>query len=216
MNGGISAPFIRYPVATTLLMLGIFCVGLVAYPLLPVAPLPQVDFPTIQVSATLPGGSPRHDGVVGRATIGTPIRPDPRRVAVDLHIVAGLYRDHDPVRSRSQHRRRRQRRAGRHQRGFGPVAEKSSDPADLEESQPGRLADHAPIGDLGSSAPHGRGRQCRREDRAADQPDLGRVPGDHRRRAETVDPRADRSREAGHQRVVARRRAQRHVDHHGG
>ncbi len=58
MNGGISAPFIRYPVATTLLMLGIFCVGLVAYPLLPVAPLPQVDFPTIQVSATLPGGSP--------------------------------------------------------------------------------------------------------------------------------------------------------------
>ena len=58
MNGGISAPFIRYPVATTLLMLGIFCVGLVAYPLLPVAPLPQVDFPTIQVSASLPGGSP--------------------------------------------------------------------------------------------------------------------------------------------------------------
>ncbi len=58
MNGGISARFIRYPVATTLLMLGIFCVGLVAYPLLPVAPLPQVDFPTIQVSASLPGGSP--------------------------------------------------------------------------------------------------------------------------------------------------------------
>ena len=57
-GGGISAPFIKYPVATTLLMLGIMCVGLVAYPLLPVAPLPQVDFPTIQVSASLPGGSP--------------------------------------------------------------------------------------------------------------------------------------------------------------
>ena len=58
MYGGISAPFIKYPVATTLLMVGILCIGLVAYPLLPVAPLPQVDFPTIQVSASLPGGSP--------------------------------------------------------------------------------------------------------------------------------------------------------------
>src|SRR6201987_2956899 len=55
---GISAPFIRYPIGTSLLMAGILFVGLVAYPLLPVAPLPQVDFPTIQVSASLPGGSP--------------------------------------------------------------------------------------------------------------------------------------------------------------
>jgi HAE1 family hydrophobic/amphiphilic exporter-1 len=54
----ISAPFIRYPIATSLLMAGILFVGLVAYPLLPVAPLPQVDFPTIQVAASLPGGSP--------------------------------------------------------------------------------------------------------------------------------------------------------------
>src|ERR1700755_2233519 len=55
---GISAPFIRYPIGTSLLMAGILFVGLVAYPLLPVAPLPQVDFPTIQITATLPGGSP--------------------------------------------------------------------------------------------------------------------------------------------------------------
>src|ERR1700710_2732893 len=54
----ISAPFFRYPIATSLLMAGILFVGLVAYPLLPVAPLPQVDFPTIQVAASLPGGSP--------------------------------------------------------------------------------------------------------------------------------------------------------------
>jgi HAE1 family hydrophobic/amphiphilic exporter-1 len=58
MSGGISSPFIRYPIATSLLMAGILFVGLVAYPLLPVAPLPQVDFPTIQISASLPGGSP--------------------------------------------------------------------------------------------------------------------------------------------------------------
>src|SRR5476651_1327504 len=58
MAGGISAPFIRYPIATSLLMVGILFVGVIAYPRLPVAPLPQVDFPTIQVSAQLPGASP--------------------------------------------------------------------------------------------------------------------------------------------------------------
>ena len=54
----ISAPFIKHPVGTTLIMLAIFLVGVVAYPMLPVAPLPQVDFPTIQVSTSLPGASP--------------------------------------------------------------------------------------------------------------------------------------------------------------
>src|SRR6187549_2782108 len=58
MSEGISAPFIRYPIGTSLMMAGILFVGLVAYPLLPVAPLPQVDFPTIQITANLPGGSP--------------------------------------------------------------------------------------------------------------------------------------------------------------
>jgi hydrophobic/amphiphilic exporter-1 (mainly G- bacteria), HAE1 family len=58
MNESISSPFIRYPIGTSLMMAGILFVGVVAFPLLPVAPLPQVDFPTIQVSATLPGGSP--------------------------------------------------------------------------------------------------------------------------------------------------------------
>jgi hydrophobic/amphiphilic exporter-1 (mainly G- bacteria), HAE1 family len=58
MSDGISAPFIRYPIGTSLMMAGILFVGLVAYPLLPVAPLPQVDFPTIQITAQLPGASP--------------------------------------------------------------------------------------------------------------------------------------------------------------
>src|SRR5579859_5959260 len=58
MNEGISSPFIRFPIGTSLLMAGILFIGLVSYPLLPVAPLPQVDFPTIQVNASLPGASP--------------------------------------------------------------------------------------------------------------------------------------------------------------
>ncbi len=54
----ISTPFINRPVATSLLMAAIMLVGIAAYPLLPVAPLPRVEFPTIQVTAALPGASP--------------------------------------------------------------------------------------------------------------------------------------------------------------
>ena len=53
----LSAPFIARPVATTLLMAALAFLGIAAFPLLPVAPLPQVDFPTIQVTATLAGAS---------------------------------------------------------------------------------------------------------------------------------------------------------------
>src|ERR1700727_1206760 len=58
MQDGICGPFIRHPIATTLLMVAILVAGIVVYPKLPVAPLPQVDLPTIQVSAALPGASP--------------------------------------------------------------------------------------------------------------------------------------------------------------
>jgi multidrug efflux pump len=54
----ISAPFIRRPVATTLLTIGMVLAGCIAFRLLPVSPLPQVDFPTISVSASLPGADP--------------------------------------------------------------------------------------------------------------------------------------------------------------
>ncbi len=54
----ISTPFIRRPVGTSLITLAIILLGLAAYPFLPVAPLPRVDFPTIVVTARLPGASP--------------------------------------------------------------------------------------------------------------------------------------------------------------
>src|SRR5262245_50496168 len=53
----LSAPFIRYPVGTSLMMVGVLFAGVVAYFKLPVAALPSVDFPTIQVSAQFPGAS---------------------------------------------------------------------------------------------------------------------------------------------------------------
>src|SRR5580704_17818057 len=54
----ISAPFIRRPIGTSLLTAAIVLAGIVAYFQLPVAPLPQVDLPTIVVDAQLPGASP--------------------------------------------------------------------------------------------------------------------------------------------------------------
>jgi hydrophobe/amphiphile efflux-1 (HAE1) family protein len=54
----VSTPFIRRPVATSLLTAALVLVGLAAYPFLPVAPLPRVEFPTISVNASYPGASP--------------------------------------------------------------------------------------------------------------------------------------------------------------
>jgi multidrug efflux pump len=65
----ISAPFIRRPVATTLITAGILLTGAIAFKVLPVSPLPQVDFPTISVSAGLPGGSPD----ITASSIATPL-----------------------------------------------------------------------------------------------------------------------------------------------
>ena len=65
----LSAPFIARPVATTLITLGVALAGLLGFQLLPIAPLPQVDFPTIVVNAGLPGASP--DTMA--ATVATPL-----------------------------------------------------------------------------------------------------------------------------------------------
>ena len=54
----LSSPFIRRPVATTLLTFGLVAAGSIAFFKLPVSPLPDVDIPTISVQATLPGASP--------------------------------------------------------------------------------------------------------------------------------------------------------------
>src|SRR5260370_15495787 len=58
LSSNFSAPFIRRPVATSLVTMAIFLAGAVAFRFLPIAPLPQVDFPTISVGTGLPGASP--------------------------------------------------------------------------------------------------------------------------------------------------------------
>ncbi len=71
------AAFIRRPVGTTLLTLGIALAGMLAYGLLPVAALPQVDFPTISVQASLPGASPE----TMAATVATPLERSLGKIA---------------------------------------------------------------------------------------------------------------------------------------
>ena len=73
----ISEPFIHRPVATTLLTVAIAIAGGVAYNLLPVSPLPQVDFPTINVQATLPGASPE----TMASAVATPLERQFGRIA---------------------------------------------------------------------------------------------------------------------------------------
>src|SRR5690242_12546582 len=73
----ISAPFIRKPVATTLLTAGVAISGIVAFRLLPVSPLPQVDFPTISVNAGLPGASPE----TMASSVATPLERQFGRIA---------------------------------------------------------------------------------------------------------------------------------------
>ena len=73
----VSAPFIRRPIATSLLGVAVLLGGLLGYLWLPVSALPQVDFPTIQVTTQLPGAIARHHGGAGHGAAGAPVRPDP-------------------------------------------------------------------------------------------------------------------------------------------
>jgi multidrug efflux pump len=73
----VSTPFIHRPVATTLLTIALTLAGAIGYTQLPVSPLPQVDFPTVFVSASLPGGSPE----VMAASVATPLEKQFTRIA---------------------------------------------------------------------------------------------------------------------------------------
>src|ERR1700739_2274519 len=73
----LSEPFVRRPVATTLLSVAVALAGAAAFGLLPVSPLPQVEFPTISVSASLPGASPE----TMASSVATPLERQFGRIA---------------------------------------------------------------------------------------------------------------------------------------
>jgi len=76
-SSNFSAPFIRRPIATSLITLAILLSGVVAFRFLPVAPLPQVDFPTVSVGASLPGASPE----TMASAVATPLERQFGRIA---------------------------------------------------------------------------------------------------------------------------------------
>jgi len=84
----ISAIFIKRPVATTLLTLGMTLAGVIAFRLLPISPLPQVDFPTIQVSASLPGADPE----TMATSVATPLERQFARIAGITEMTSTSYR----------------------------------------------------------------------------------------------------------------------------
>jgi multidrug efflux pump len=84
----ISAPFIKRPVATTLLTIGMALAGIIAFHFLPVSPLPQVDFPTIQVTAGLPGAEPE----TMATSVAAPLERQFSRIAGVTEMTSSSYR----------------------------------------------------------------------------------------------------------------------------
>jgi multidrug efflux pump len=95
-----SAPFIKRPVATFLLSIAIIIAGAVAYELLPVSSLPEVEYPVISVGASLPGADPN----TMASAIATPL--ERRRERDDLDLGYRVDEHHVAVRSESRHQRR--------------------------------------------------------------------------------------------------------------
>ena len=215
MNESISAPFIRYPIATSLLMAGILFVGLVSYPLLPVAPLPQVDFPTIQVSGSLPGASPE----TMASSVAQPLERQLAQIpgiaqmtstsslgSTAITIQFELNRSIDGAANDIQ---------GAINAASGQLPKNLPTPPTYRKVNPADSPVLLLSASIGYPAADDGERRGGRPARTADQPDFRRRAGVHRRPAEARDPGPDRPREAGCQGPVAGRHPQPDRDHHG-
>ena len=215
MSDGISAPFIRYPIGTSLLMAGILFVGLVAYPLLPVAPLPQVDFPTIQITATLPGASPE----TMASSVAQPLERQFAQIPGIAQMTSTSYLGTAAVTIQFDLNRSIDGAANDVQGAINaasgqlpknlpsPPTYRKVNPADSPILLLSATSDSLPLTTVE--------RRGRRPARAADQPDFRRRAGHHRRPAEAVDPRPGRSGETGRQGPVAGGCPQPDRDHDG-
>ena len=143
----LSAPFIARPVATTLLTIAIALAGALGYFELPVSPLPQVDFPTIRVTAQLPGASPD----VVATSLAAPLERHLAEIAdvTELTSTSNIGRHALFCSSGSTGASPAPRRtAGRHQCRPGGSADEPAVAADLPESESGRCAGDDPVADL--------------------------------------------------------------------
>ena len=133
--------FIDRPVATSLLMIAILLVGIVAFRFLPLSALPEVDYPTIQVQTFYPGASPEVMTSAVTAPLGAAIRPDGESQPDDVAKLRRLVGHHVEVRPRHRPRHRRAGSAGGDQRRRQSFARRPAGAADLRQGQSGRRAD---------------------------------------------------------------------------
>ncbi len=144
----ISAPFIRRPVATTLLTTAIALAGAIAYQQLPVAPLPQVDFPTISVSGGLPGASAQ----IMASSVATPLERQFAHIAGITEMTSssqlGNNQRHDAIRSEPQYRWRGAGCGSGDQRGAHLSAGELARQPHLSQGQSSGRSDHDPGPDL--------------------------------------------------------------------
>ena len=135
-----SRPFIERPVATSLLMLALLLAGLVAFKFLPLSALPEVDYPTIQVTDLLSGGEPGGDGHHGHRAARSAVRPDDPARPHELDQLGRLIGHHASVRPVPAAGRGRAGGPGGDQRGHQPAAHRPALAADLRQGEPGRRA----------------------------------------------------------------------------
>ena len=158
----ISRPFIERPVATTLLMAGLALVGLAAFPFLPVAPLPQVDFPTILVSANLPGASPE----IMASSVAQPLETQFAQIPGVSQMTSTSVLSSTQITLQFELDRNIDAAAGDVQSAInaagGQLPKNLPSPPSYRKVQPGGLTDHYPRGALGRAAAD-RGRRLRRD-----------------------------------------------------
>jgi multidrug efflux pump subunit AcrB len=183
----ISELFIRRPIVTSLLMGALAMVGMAAFPLLPVAPLPQVDFPTVQVQAQLPGAS--SDTMA--STVASPLERQFGQIPGITQMTSTSVLGSTSITLQFDLNRNIDAAARDAQAAITAASRQL--PTTLTtpptyKGQSGGFADPDPGGALGHAPTDRRRRLCRHGDRAADLADHRCGAGNHRRRAEADDP----------------------------
>ncbi len=203
----LSSPFIGRPVTTTLLNLSIVLAGAVAFTTLPVSPLPQVDFPAIMVSASLPGASPE----TMASSVATPLERALGTIAGVNEITSWSSQGSTRINlqfdlGKDINAAAREVQAG-HQRLTVAAAERDARDAQLPEDEPVTGADHDPGADLEDEDPERDLRSRLDGPRAEGRAGHRRRRRHRRRRVAAGGARRARAERAHPVRHLARRRA---------
>ncbi len=212
----ISTPFIKRPVATSLLMAAFLLVGIAAYPFLPVAPLPRVDFPTIVVTGKLPGASPE----TMASTVAQPLEYQFAQIAGVSQMtsisVLGRRRSRSSSISTATSTPRRATCRPRSTPPSGQLPKNLPGPPTYRKVNPADSPDPDPRAAVRRAAADQRGRLRRQHPQSQQISQIaGRVAGDNRRRAEARRARAGRPGEARRHGHDARGRAANARQRHG-